>query len=485
MKIAVLEPCLSKKKNIVRDVVYGCWCGGKRIGGATVPPYEQLRIATILKADGHDVVFVDAQAEGLSSEEALSRIMGARLVISSSSVMTINQDATFLMAIKQKMPDTLFTIYGSHSTFRPADTLAKGIDFAIRREPEGVVRALAMALDKGDMDAAKAVKGLAYMNGGGAVVNEHHPFIEDLDNLPPLDVTMLPKGVDYFNPIVRRLPYITTSSSQGCPAKCVYCTAPFFHGTKVRMQSAQKVVADMKFYLENGIREIYFRDETFTANRERVIEICEGILAEGLDVTWIANARVDTVDHEMLALMKKAGCHLLKFGVESGNQVVLDASSKGVTLEQSEKAFADCARAGMDTHAHFMIGMPGETEQTLQDTLAFALKIDPTTVTFGLCSPYPGTPLFKKVFNFDPAIGDGSDNADIEKLHLEAGYNHLYCDVGSERLETQLRVFYRKFYMRPRYLLKMLRRIGDGAMLRNAVIGGLNVLSFASSRKAG
>ncbi len=210
MKIAVIEPLLQSRKNVVRDVIYGCWCGGKRIGGATVPPYEQLTVATILRRDGYDVVFVDAQSEQIDLGEVCARISGSRLVITSTSVMTMRDDASFVRQIKQRMPDVLVAAYGSHPTFMPEETLAKGMDFAVQREPEWVLRDLARCLDKGDMEGARQVRGITcYGNDGQVIKNERYPFIEDLDELPPLDVSFLPKGIVYFNPIVRNLPYIT------------------------------------------------------------------------------------------------------------------------------------------------------------------------------------------------------------------------------------------------------------------------------------
>lgn len=483
MKIAVVEPCLESKKNIIRDVIYGCWCGGKRIGGATVPPYEQLTLATILKNDGHDIQFIDAQAEQLEIEEVAHRMEGAELIIVSTSVMTMNSDANFVGILKEKIPGLRVAAYGSHPTFQPEDTLDKGIDFAIQREPEAVVKELARALAENDWEAIENCPGLVFRKPDGNIVkNKRMPFLENLDEIPAIDVTMLPQGVVYFNPIVKNLPYITVSSSHGCPAKCSYCTAPFFHGTQIRFMSAEKVLADIEYYLSKGIKEIYFRDETFTASRKRVMEICEGIVERGYKFSWICNARVDTVDEGMLKAMAKAGCHLIKFGTESGNQKVLDEVKKGITLAQTRQAFEWCNNIGISSHAHFMVGSPGETEDSMEDTIQLALEIEPTTATFGICTPYPGTPLFREVLKKDPAIGDGTANAAMERLHVEGDYNRHYCSVDGPVLRRTVKEYYRRFYLRPSYFMKTLRRMKNTNMLRNAVIGGLNVFSFATNK---
>lgn len=485
MKIAVVEPLLQSTKNVIRDVIYGCWCAGKRIGGATVPPFEQLTVATILKHDGHDVVFVDAQMEQLSFDAIVRRIEGADLVVTSTSVMTMRDDARFVRKLKEHLPSVRALAYGSHPTFMPEETLKKGYDFAVQREPEWVVRDLARCLARGDEEGARRVPGIAaYGPDGTFTKNDRYPFIENLDQIPPLDVDLLSKDYVYFNPIVRNLPYITVSTSHGCPAKCSYCTAPFFHGTRTRFMSARKVVSDIGYYLSRGMREIYFRDETFTADRQRVVDICDGIEEKKLSFSWICNARVDSVDKPLLERMKAAGCHLVKFGAESGNQAVLDLVKKGITIEQTRDAFRWCREVGINTHAHFMVGMPGDTLRTMEDTIRLACEIEPSTATFGICTPYPGTPLFRQVARADGRIGDGTDNAAIERLHLEGAYNSHFSDVDSATLSKTVKRFYRRFYLRPRYLLGAFARIRNGNMVRNAVLGGLNVVGFALGKNS-
>lgn len=485
MKIAVIEPCLESKKNIIRDVIYGCWCGGKRIGGATVPPYEQLTLATILQNDGHDVIYVDAQAEQLEIDEVKDRMGQRDLVVISTSVMTMRSDGIFVTKLKEGNPDLKIAAYGSHPTFQPEDTLNKGIDFAIQREPEAVIKELARRIEAGDRAKVMECPGVSMKGDDGAIIkNQRMPFMEDLDEIPAINIDFLPIDIDYFNPIVKNLPYITVSSSHGCPAKCSYCTAPFFHGTRTRFMTDEKVLEDIEYYLSKGIREIYYRDETFTADRRRVMAICRGIVDRGYEFSWICNARVDTVDEDMLKAMKGAGCHLIKFGTESGNQTVLDSIKKGITLEQTRQAFRWCNDIGISTHAHFMVGSPGETHETMYDTLDLALEIKPTTATFGICTPYPGTPLFREVLRKDPSIGDGTDNAQMERLHVEGDFNSLYCDVDGSTLRRTVKTFYRRFYLRPTYVLDTIKRMRNMNMLRNAVIGGLNVFTFATDKTA-
>lgn len=481
MKVLVLTPPSPFARNVVRDVLYGCWCKGKRIGGGTVPPYFQILAATVLRQDGHETQFLDAQAEGLDLETVRARAADAGMIVIQTSTMTVNEDAKCLAALKADRPDALTVAFGSHATFMPQHTLAReGIDCAVLREPEFVVRDLARARAKGN-GAWREVPGIAFRGPDGEVVqNPPYPLISPLDQLPHPDWDLLPRGVDYFNPLVRRPPFMTTVTSRGCPAKCSYCTAPYFYGEKVRFRTPANVLGEMRALSDRGFREVYFRDEVFTIHRPQVRDLCAGIVAEGLQkrLTWICNARVDMIDEPTVLAMKEAGCRVIKFGVESGDQGVLDAARKGATLAQAVRAFRWCADAGIETHAHFMVGMPGDTERSIAATMRFARELDPTTATFGICTPYPGTPLFEEVARKDPSIADGAQ-ADLSRLHTTGEFNHLYADVSRDALEASVREAYRRFYLRPGYWAKTARRIrGLGDVMRFGVAGS-RVVDFA------
>lgn len=479
MKILVLNPCSSATKNVIRDVLYGCWCKGKRIGGATVPPFALLEIATILKDDGHDVAFLDAQAEQLPFEMVEHRASESNVVVISTSTMSFREDADTLLNLKAVNPHLMTIMFGSHPSFMPHYSLAhEGPDVIIRHEPEFIVRDVCRALRDGS-DAWKNVDGIGYRREDGTdVLNPDYPFI-DLDELPFPDVTLLPQGIDYYNPLVRRMPYITTTTSKGCPAKCTFCTAPYFDGMKVRFQSADYVVAEIEHFLDHGFREVYFRDDTFFVWKKRDIKICEEIIKRGLDVTWIANARVSMIDKEMMQLAKDAGCHTIKFGIESGDQVILDRLRKGYTIEQAYQVFKWVHEVGIHAHAHVMLGNPGDTRETMDRTVDFVKELNPGTATFGLCTPYPGTPLFDEVVEMHPEIKDGSQS-DLSKLHTEGLFNELYTSLKKKELEEYVQKAYREFYLRPSYVLgtaiSQLRGVDD---VKRLSIAASNVVDFA------
>jgi len=477
MRILILNPMTTATKNVVRDVVYGCWCNGKRIGGATVPPFTLIVLATILRQNGFEADFLDAQAEQIPVPEMTVRIGQYDIVVMSTSTMSFKEDADYLLNLKKANPKLVTVIFGSHPTFMPTYCLAHpGVDIIIKHEPEAVLKELIsrMAQHKEYRD----LQGIGYKDDNRPVINEDFPFISNLDEVPFPDVELLPKGIDYFNPIVRRTPYMTTTTSKGCPGKCIFCPAPYFDGKTLRFQSADYVIKEIEYFISKGIKEVYFRDDTFFVNKQRDRVICEHIIRNKLDVTWLANARVNLINEEMIQLAKQAGCHTIKFGIESGVQEILDGMKKGYKIEQAYQVFNWARKAGVNTHAHVMLGNPGDTRETIEKTIDFVLKLDPTTVTFGICTPYPGTPLFDMVKQKSPEIEDGSDT-DLSKLHVEGLFNEYYTSLTKEELARFVKYAYRKFYLRPVYWVKSIRSHLRGVDdLKRLSIAGTNVFSF-------
>lgn len=473
MRVLVLNPLSSSTKNIVRDLIYGCWCKGKRIGGATAPPLSLLYVATVLKGDGFDVSFADAMAE----QKECFDIKDFDFVVISTSTMSFNEDAKYLGDLKKENPRLKTIVFGSHPTFMPEYCLSKkSVDFIVRREPEFIIRDLLRSITK-KKDWTK-VKGIGYREGKNVRINEFYPFIKNLDELPIPDRSLLPRDVDYFNPIIKRMPYTTAMTSRGCPGMCTFCNVPDFYGGSFRSRSAESVIEEIKQIVGMGYREIWFRDETFTVYKKRNKAICDYIIRNRIDVTWICNARVGTINKEEMKIMKRAGCHMIKFGVESGVQRVLDNVKKNIDVGETKKIFKAANDVGMDTHAHVMLGMPGETKETIKATINFIKEINPTTATFGICTPYAGTPLFKEVSKKDPSIKDGS-SIDLKKLHTTGYFNRYFTELTSEELEGYVRLAYRKFYFRPSYVLKWLTKLDSMDQFKRVVLAGTNVFSFS------
>ncbi|MBI2871181.1 MAG: radical SAM protein [Candidatus Omnitrophica bacterium] len=477
MKITVVVPPSKYSRNVARDLIWGCWCKGKRIAGTQFDPVSQLIVVTLLKEEGHEARLLDAAGLQMGVEEAQGRMAGDDIAIVLTNTVTVNEDAQFLAGIKRVNPKLKTIVYGNHPTFYPQDTAAKdGMDFCVHKEAEWVIRDLVRALDRGEDPGA--VKGITFRRDGRFVTTEPYPYIRNLDELPVPDRSQLPQGITYFNPIVKFMPFTTMTTTRGCPAKCNYCSAPPFYGRIYRAQSPQRVVDEMAQIEKMGYREVFFRDEVFNYKRTRVMEICKLLIQNRIRLSWIVSSRVDTVDKEMLEAMKEAGCHMLRFGVESGDQGILDNIEKGATLEQARQAFQWIHETGLEAHCHAMMGMPGETRETLEKTIRFILELEPTTMTCGICTPYPGTPLFDRVLQTNPDIGDGSQK-DLASLHMQGFHNDVFTEVPQVELARGIRRLYRNFYLRPSYIWRTFKRLKSFDELRRVVMAAGHVFGFS------
>lgn len=476
MRILILIPPSKYSKNVARDLVYGCWCKGKRIAGIQFPPLSLLSVATVLKRNGLDVTMLDAAAEGLTLEDLEKVIPVFDFVIMLTSTMTLNEDAEILLSLKNANSRLRTIVFGGHVTAEPKESLKRpGVDIVIRREGEFIIRDLLLAFNE-KKDWRKCL-GISFTENGEYKENENYSWIENLDELPIPDRSILPANIHYYNPIVKRMPYTTMFTTRGCPGMCTFCSSPTFYGRNIRAMSAKRVLNEIREVVKLGYKEIFFRDEIFTAHKDRLLEICNTVTEEKIDITWICSARINSVDKEMIKKMKEAGCHMLRLGVESGVQKLLNNVKKGIKVEQTEEVFKWAHEVGLDTHAHMMIGIPGETRDTIEQTIKFIKKIDPTIVTFGILTPYPGTPLFSDLRSHHPEFGDGTD-MDLSKLHTNSFYNEYFTSLSAEELQQYIRKVYRKFYLRPSYMWKWLKRINSLDEFKRVALAGTNILSF-------
>ena len=482
MKAVFLKPPVENaRKNVVRDFIYGCWCNGKRVGGMSMPPTNELLAATHARQPGLEVLFLDSQYEPERYDDLVaSRFDGVLAVLIMSSTQSFRYDCQILSKIKDINPGVRAILYGSHPTFMAEACLREEVvDFVVTREAEDTIRELLGLLVNGA--STKDVLGIGFRNETGQpVVNPHRPFL-NMNDLPIPDRTLLPRNVDYFNPVVKRVPFATMFTSRGCPARCNFCTAPVFYGNKTRVRSADKIIEEMRSIRDLGYREIFFRDETFSAYKGRNMQVFDRMRAEKMGFTWVANGRVDMIDREQMVAMKQAGCHLLKFGVETGSQELLDRYKKGTTIEQAEETFRLAREIGIDTHAHIIFGGPGETVDTIATTVDFVTHtLKASTATFGILTPYPGTEIFDIVAQAYPEIQDGSEST-MENLHTEAFYAEALCGLSGDELSRQIVQAYRRFYLRPGYLLERVASVRSLEEIMVKFVAGLNVLSFSFS----
>jgi len=303
----------------------------------------------------------------------------------------------------------------------------------------------------------KKIHGISYRKNGKIVHTPERPFIEDLDNLPFPAWHLFPLAKYHPPPHwTIKLPALPLLSSRGCPYSCTFCSL-ITQGKRHRVRSPKNVVDEIEFDVsEYGTKEIMFWDATFPLNKKIGEKICKEIIKRGLhkEIVWLSEARVDRVDKDLLTLMKKSGCRRVAYGIESAVQRILNNVKKGFTIEQAETAVRLTRKIGLETIGYFMLGLPGETEQTALATIEFAKRIDPDFSKFNLTVPYPGSQLFNE------AVKGGALNSrnwdDFSSLSGYSDYEPVYVpkNMTAEKLKKIQRDAMRKFYLRPRKMLR-------------------------------
>lgn len=477
MKILGLNPPSRYSKNVARDLLWGCWCKGRRIAGVQFPPLPLIYVGTILKLSGHEVDIIDAQALGISLCQIEDKIKDYDVVFLISATMSYREDADILERLKRKNPRLVTIVFGAHPTFLPFEALKRdSVDIIVRKEAEFIIRDLVNNLSEGK-EKWKEVLGIGYIEDGKFILRADYPYIENLDDLPIPDRGFLSSDIDYYNPIIKSIPWTTALSSRGCPSRCTFCTSSAYYGPKYRTRSPKNVVKEIIYLKELGFREIFYRDELFTLDKKRVMDICQIILDEKIKISWICSVKASTTSYEMLRMMKAAGCRLIRVGVESGVQEILDKVKKDVKIEHIIDTFHWARELKINTHAHLMLGMPGETDKTVKQTFNFVGKIKPSTVTYGIMTPYPGTDIYREVLAIDPSFGDGT-HINANSIHTDASFSKVFSSIPQNKLERYVRKGYMKFYMRPEYIMNRLLRIKDMDELRRLFFAGSQVFNF-------
>lgn len=343
------------------------------------------------------------------------------------SVMTAKYASALMITniCKKIKSDTVVVWGGPHPTVQPAEVLENGnVDFVVRGEGEETITALIEAISEGNMDFAK-IDGISYREGDKLIHNKPRSLMQDLDSIPFPAGHLSLKGELYSS---KDLSMLVTS--RGCPFQCAYCGASSIWGRRVRSRSVENVIEEIKTLMkEYGYLEFYFVDDTFTINRSRVIEICQALRREKLDVTWRCATRVDLIDMDLLREMKRAGCSGIHIGIETGSVKMLEYIRKGTTLEQVREAAHMLRKIRLDWMAYFMVGFPEETREDINETIALMRELDPPAVVLGIFTPYPGTELYENVVK----LGLLPENPDWSLYDHQSPAN--YFVKGMEREE--------------------------------------------------
>jgi hopanoid biosynthesis associated radical SAM protein HpnJ len=420
---------------------------------------------------------VDAPVQRLTLDECLEIARDYDMVVIYTSTPTLRIDTETARRIKAQQPATVIAFTGPHVTILPEETLrftAGAVDIVCRGEFDYAIKELA------EGRAWEAVAGISFMKEGAVCHTPDRPVLTDLDALPFVSQIYkrdLPVN-DYIIPHIKN-PYVSIYTSRGCPARCTFCLWPqTYSGHAMRTRSPENVYQEVKWIKENlpQVKDISFDDDTFSADRRHARAVAE--LIKPLGVSWVINARANC-DYETLKIMRDAGLHHVIVGYESGNEQILKNIKKGVTRAQAEEFTRNCKKLGITIHGAFIMGLPGETRETIRDTIEYAKKLDLESIQVSLASPYPGTEFYEQCRREGWIVSETFLD-DTGHQSCVIGYPHL----SNQEIFDAVELFYSKFYFRPKYILRSIgRMIVDGEERKKLLKEGKQYFEYMRKRK--
>ena len=466
--------------------------GNRKLGeiGGHLPPFGLACIASYIREHSFSVGIMDALAEDMEPMQVLDYIGKHQPKVIGFSAMTPQFLRTVRIAkdISKRFPEILTIIGGHHASIMPYETLEEDccLDLLVYGEGEETfLEIINKYKERGwnkeeflkDADCLKAIDGIAFRDKDSNIkINKSRRQIEDLDSLPSPAWDLLPLGkyIPLPNQYLNK-PVIHMVSIRGCPFDCDFCSNNSVFGRKIRARSPERVVDDIKYVKSKyNMKEISFWDDTMTVNKKWLERFCNCLIENKVNVTWTCYSRVDTVNLEILKLMKKAGCWNIFYGYESGNQQLLDNINKGITLEQIRNANKWTKEAGIEVRASFMIALPGETPEMAKKTIDFAIELEPEYAQFSITTPYPGTKLYETAKQSGKLRDDFSKYNMWEVVYVPEGYMDEKQIVAIEKLAM------RKFYFRFRFIFEKIKRVRSFEDIRRYINGLKMAIGFAT-----
>ena len=477
---------------------------GRRTRENMVWPQVSLAQMAALLHDAYKVAIIDANAERMGWPEFSKQLdhYQPKYYLTQLTAPTLENDMYGCFLAHARGARTI--AFGTHITPIPRESMRPypSLDFALVGEPDLTIRDLLDHLEgkidqrpesirhifekhdpsyrpavneDGSLDM-HGIKGLAWRKGDEIIINMPRPFIQDLDDLPiPLhEMRPLKK---YLMPMIKG-PFTFIVTSRGCPAGCTYCIKHVSYQYGTRLRSPKLIMDELWKLKELGINNIHMYSDLFTVSRDQVMELCERMIAEQINIRWTSNSRVDYVDEEMLRVMGKAGNYLISWGIESGNEQILKHAHKGAYPDKAERALRWAKAAGIKNWGYFIIGLPGETVETIRQTIDFAKRLPLDIALFHVAAPYPGTPFFFEVVEngwFRPGTR-------WEQVDMDKGTVLDYPNLRAEELLYWQKRAFREWAFRPGPMFtyaKML--LSDWSTVKSALSVGLQHLSWATT----
>lgn len=469
--IVLVKPPLSA------EVLYGEMSGI----GSYEAPLGLAYLAASLRGHGISVAIIDGTIARLPLERLAGRILekNPRYVGISAVSLEIDSAARLALLVKEKNPAVVTILGGVHLSAEPAKTMGAfaQFDVGVVGEGESTLVELVRALDAGGPVAG--IAGLVYREGGRVLLSGPREPARDLDSLPPPAWDLIPGFPESYSPPAYATKGGSSASivtSRGCGHRCTFC----FQGTMgrvLRFHSAEYVLRTIKIlHTTYGIRDFRILDDQFLASQKRVRDICARLIDEKLPITFTCLARINTINPDILGLLKQAGCRQISFGIESGSQRMLDFIKKGIRLDETEQAVRWTKEAGILTLGYFIMGFPTETEETLEQTIDFFCRLQLDDIGIFFLTPFPGTEIDRTAERY------GIPDRDWSKMSLFTDPSFIPHGLTREKLLHYRKKGLRKFYLRPRIIVSYIKRIRSPEQIKMLFGSALTFIKVTLSR---
>lgn len=481
------------KKVVLISPPFTLYAGIKGHGGLSAPlNLGYLTSYVMTKSDRFDVEIYDAEALAHPYEMVIQRLKEMKPMVVGFTTTTPSMDIIFKLTrmIHEELPGVKTILGGPHSTALPQETLSESsVDFVVIGEGEQTFLELLTAIDDGATDFTK-IDGVAYIDASGQYVrNAPRQLIADIETIPWPARERMPMHL-YYSPPTKSLGIgnvVTMLSSRGCPFTCNYCISGVMWGRgSVRYAPAESVLAEMQYCIDHyNAREFNFHDDLFMAKKQRLFDICEGIIERRKtdprwDIGWVVMSRIELIDEPRVKLMKEAGCEKIAFGIESGSRRMLQKMNKSLRMEKVSVAFDICRKYHIKTGASFMIGYLEETEESIHETIGLMKQLTPDTVAIFQASPYPGTEFYAE------AKAKGYIRKDMrwEDFALVTNSRAVVDlpNLSADQIRYWVKRAYREFYIRPKYVWSQMRQIRTWGDIVN-LARGMGILFRVSQAK--
>lgn len=447
------------------------------------PPLGLLYVAAYLEQNSpHSVEILDTLLDRLTYEQIEEEIRRRKPDVVGVQAMTFTLiDAALTAKVVKKVDPSIPVVFGGpHVYIYPQETLQiPEVDYLVIGEGEVIFTRLVDALADGN-DLSE-IPGVGFRDRNGeSKITPLVPFNQNLDALPMPARHLVPQD-RYYSVLAKETPITTMMTSRGCPMQCIFCDRPHL-GKQFRYRSPESVVAEMEACEQMGIKEIFIYDDTFTIRRDRVIEICRQKIERGLQIQWDIRAHINTINDEVLDALAAAGCRRIHYGVESGTEEITKVLKKGIDLEHTREIFKKTKLRGITTLGYFMIGNPTETRDQAIATIDYALKLDADFIHLSVSTPFPATELYR--LGFETGLYKEDYWREFARNPREDFKPKLWEEIMTEdELINLMKWGYKRYYMRPAYLIKRVLELRNWNEFKRKAKAGLRLLTWGASAK--